>query len=308
VRRDVALDGAVESFLGAVQREFLLHPLHRAMRKAGMTGEATDLVIQAEGPLLVAPLGFVDCGGSPVFRGFASVTQSLSLALYAAAGRGRAGHGGVTRRALSAIWARPDERRLLPGLRDLYDGVQKACAGRGWEVWGLCDKPLADASNVAGCLSTGDGGVGMAVLGGHGIAGGLPGIKLSGGARWCGQGTRLSDVDLLVLASCSIGRLQQSGARDVTGLVAELAASGIRSVVAAKWPVLGDHRMARFLVTAVAHYLEALESPDAGGAFLRARALNAARRELLDEFGGTPKGGRHGMLHSAAAFDFYGRG
>lgn len=307
-RRDAVLDGAVETFLTAIQREFLLHPLHRAMQKAGIAGEATDLVIQPEGPLLVAPLGFVDCGGSPVFRRFASVTQSLSLALCAAAGRGRTGHGGVTRRALSAIWARPDERRLLPGLRDLYDGVQKECTSRGWEVWGLCDKPLADASNVAGCLSTNDGGVGVAVLGGHGIGGGMPGIKLSGGARWCGQGTRLSDVDLLVLASCSIGRLEQSGARDVTGLVAELAASGIRSVVAAKWPVLGDHRMARFLVTTVSNYLEAQESSHAGGSFLRARALNAARRELLDEFGGTPKGGGLGMLHSAAAFEFYGGG
>ena len=116
----------------------------------------------------------------------------------------------------------------------------------------------------------------------------------------------MEDGDMM-MAACAVGRLRQDagpvgwsrshGDPDVEGLVAQLAVRGVRTLMAAKWPV-ADTETSRFVAAAVEEYLDALPADGPPPPFARARAANRARRRCGDGF----------TEHVAAGFEVYGCG
>jgi hypothetical protein len=131
------------------------------------------------------------------------------------------------------------------------------------------------------------------------------GVELGPGRQlWDGQGRDLSGVELLLLVSCSLGRIASTGERDVEGFCVQLALQRARSVLACRWPV--QCQQATDVANEVlAHYLRLREDIgiQAGSSLtaarLRARALNLARTELL-------KDARDDYFNTIAAFELYG--
>lgn len=160
------------------------------------------------------------------------------------------------------------------------------------------DDPLAARSALSAMMNQADTPFDFAAFGGHG-ADTAGGVLFSGGV-WDGGGADLSSLDLLLLVACAVGRLAQDGQRDVEGLYAKLVAQGCRAVIAARWPI-ADTEAAVFATILADEYLT-LRKETAGQTvpFLRARALNRARRLAVSEQAVTE--------HLAAAFDLYGYG
>src|SRR5439155_13812476 len=107
------------------------------------------------------------------------------------------------------------------------------------------------------------------------------GVALGPGL-WNGQGRDLSQVELLLLVSCSMGRVRATGACDVEGFCVQLALQRARSVLACRWPV--QCQQAPDVANEVlAHYLRLREEAGVQGGEaltavqLRARALSLAR-------------------------------
>jgi CHAT domain-containing protein len=141
---------------------------------------------------------------------------------------------------------------------------------------------------------------GLAVIGGHGDR--YAGVKLADGL-WQGDGADLHHVGLLVLCACAVGRLQQIGDRDVEGLYTKLVVHKGRSVVAARWPI-ADTEAATFVAELAHQYMLAVDGERGRERFARSRALNEARKYLLDH--SDPR--YRVSWHLAAAFELYGLG
>ncbi|MGH3830616.1 MAG: hypothetical protein ACRDRS_09245 [Pseudonocardiaceae bacterium] len=142
---------------------------------------------------------------------------------------------------------------------------------------------------------------------GHGSAH-EAGIELAG-RRWDGTGCDWRAVNLLLMVSCSVGRLEQTEDQDIEGLCVRLALHRARSVVACRWPVIAPQAIA-FSNEVVAQYLELRRQASEGtttGTNLRARAVNAARHRFLGG-GDTRSDGEIVQLNTVAAFELYGLG
>lgn len=262
-------------------------------------------------------LGWVSFGGKPLYRQVASTSVTASLSLRELARRKLGQCSMVPHRMVSAHWMVPSQRSgpgPWQGLLQLDQNLRNLANSQSWEIHSLCDKPLATPRSVGMLLGNKDCPVGLAVIGGHGEISGEPGVNLAsndgrGYARWCGQAAGpLDDLDLLILVSCSIGRLAQSGYRDVEGFVTDLFAAGARSVIAARWPIAGDERLAKFVTRVVENYLQLLQATGGKPAeMIRARALNMARKQMLDEKGRATLP-EHTAFHAVTAFELYGLG
>ncbi len=189
----------------------------------------------------------------------------------------------------------------MQGLACLHAGLQEVGDRHGWEVWGLGDRPEASVANLQAALARRDQPFGVAVVGGHGNSK-QAGVSLADGF-WSGKHTNLRSLDWLLLVACAIGRLEQESQRDVEGFYAEFVAHGGRSVVAARWPI-ADVEAATFATEMVHQYLEGIQRTGGPAPFARARALNNARRRLLDH----PDPAFHISFQLASAFDIYGLG
>jgi CHAT domain-containing protein len=156
--------------------------------------------------------------------------------------------------------------------------------------------PAAKVSLLRAALMQHEPRFGVIVVGGHGDA--RQGVRLADGALFCGPGglVDLSGLDLLLLVACAVGRVEQTGDCDVEGLYAHLAAHGCRSVIAAGWKI-ADREAAIFGAEVVRQYLESPTGP-----FRRARALNKARKTLLNT------NNTRVSWHLASAFEIHGRG
>ncbi len=135
------------------------------------------------------------------------------------------------------------------------------------------------------------------------------GIKLAGKDVWRGEGCEWSGVDFLLLASCSVGRLEQAGDQDVEGLCVQLALRRARALLACRWPVIAPQAIA-FANEVVAQYLALRRQAEAGQTGkenLRARAVNLARHRFL---GGDNQRAQDSIvrLNTVAAFELYGLG
>lgn len=135
------------------------------------------------------------------------------------------------------------------------------------------------------------------------------GIKLAGKDVWRGEGCDWSRVDFLLLASCSVGRLEQDGDQDVEGLCVQLALRRARALLACRWPVIAPQAIA-FANEVVAQYLALRQQAEAGQTSkekLRARAVSLARHRFLR--GGDRRAQDSIVrLNTVAAFELYGLG
>lgn len=317
-----ALDRATARFREVVEGELGLHDSPFGALLAQHLNEQVDLLWQVEGPLLQAPLSLLRLpreGSSPIpiYRAVASTGIVLSMTLRKLA-QAQAGieKSPARRSLLASTWLPAAQWRYMRGLAHLQAALLALAERQNWTIWTAGDLPDATAPLLSWKLSATDGaGVDLAVCGGHGSEIGA-GILLSPGRRtglgghkegivWKGEGSQLEPLDLLFFVACSIGRLSASGALDTEGFYAELAARRARSVIAARWPI-ADAEAATFATEVVKHYIEALEQHGRAAPFLRARALNGARKRLLDD-PTLPETVRVGE-HLASAFEIYGRG
>ncbi len=171
----------------------------------------------------------------------------------------------------------------------------------GSQFFTLGDNPQASADCLRAALNHPEHRFGVVVVNAHGISS-TYGVALAGQTVWQGNGVDLSQTDLIILASCSVGRLNDKGVDDIEGLCAELAANRGRTVIAARWPI-ADTETATLVAEIVDQYLQIckeLGSDKPLPLFARARAFARARRKLLND--------NKISLHLASAFELYGLG
>ncbi len=311
-RRRQALNEAPQTYLEVVQRHFDLDPLRRVFTASQWRD--TDVLFQIPGPLLAAPLAWLDFGkdgdGKPqrMFEAVASTGSVVSLTLRRVAETEAEEAGLPVQRLLSAHWEQPEHRNPFGGFYALQQGMIDAGKSHGWEIWCLGDEPRATADNLRAAINDRKRRFGVVVVNAHGIQG-RAGVRLAGegkddASEWRGDGADLRDTDLVMLAACSVGRLQEQGGRDVEGMYAELAAHHGRTMIAARWPI-ADTETALLTAELIREYQQTVNAHRAAGdrrvpSFARARALNRARRRLLASGKITD--------HVAAAFEIYGLG
>jgi hypothetical protein len=298
-RRRSELDGVSDLWHDALARELDLSELWDRTADR-MDWSEVHLVCQVEGPLLDAPLAWLPFGGVPLFRRVASTSTVLSFVLRQTAALLAQQAAQVSRQLLSTLWLSDNDWAQMTGLARLHAGLQRVGRRFGWRVGGLSQHPAASIENLAALFQQRGRDYGVAVVGGHGCRA-SGGVMMADGA-WRGQGAALSGLDLLVLAACAMGRLDQGYGRDVEGLYVQLLARGCRTFVAARWPI-ADTEAATFLTELFRHYCENLECTRRRH-FARARALNQTRNALVDHPDPTVRVTRH----LASSFELYGRG
>jgi hypothetical protein len=286
---DRALDAVTDEYLGLVGAVWDLGPLVREIGPAG------DLAVEVDDILHAVPVAFLPVrdgeSSSRLFTRVRTVRSSLSLLL--ALNRAEMPTcGGVA----TVSWFDPTDPSR-EGARWLHHG-HRLLAARHELPW------RAAGDHPAGCPAAVDRliepGVDVLSVCGHGRLFGA-GVRLRAGEVWTGS-ERLDRVGWLILASCSVGRVQQSSlAPDVSGFVAALAAHGARGALACRWPV-HSLQAAGFANLAAGEYLGAPKDPSIApraAALARARAICTGRK--------APYRNRIG-LNTLAAFELYGDG
>lgn len=264
----------------------------------------TDLVIQVDDALHSIPVAHL-CpgGGEPLFRRVRSVRVSLSPLI----------------ERLQHEWEQKWEQEPPPGLASLSWFESEDTAGRNaarilhcghsnlakdhnllWDS--AAEVPPGQRGSLAQGLADRHGFLLVSVCGHGGWPGG---VKLQDPLPWTGDGCRLNQVELLLLVSCSIGRLAQTGELDLEGFVVNLIRHQARSVLAFRWPVHAAEA-ACFANEVARQYLELrCRSSPTPETCLRAQAVNAARKALLPA---QNNGGLHCGLNTVAAADLHGLG
>jgi hypothetical protein len=296
------LDAATEKHIAALREVISLKPLEEALPREELAN--LDVLFQVEGELLGMPLDWLEVHGRPLWHGAVRSTSTVvSLTLRKVLERKAMKAGMPEKRLLAMFWDETDDRVNGYGVYRLQE-LLFDCQKQPWEVYGLGDDPKATEDTLVAALSKHK--FGGVVANAHGSQR-QAGIRLADGTQWCGQGN-LEHTDLLILASCSVGRLSQYGVNDVEGMCAELAAHNGRCVIAARWPI-EQNQTADFTTEIVRRYQLAVEQLGAKQAFVpaftRARAFCDARRDLLTI---PPLGESNTALsqHVAAAFSIYG--
>jgi len=307
------IDAVTERFCAQVAAVWRLEPLVPAL------GRHLDLVLQLDAVLHAVPVAHLPLpDGRPLHAAVRSTRVSLCALLSVLQGRlDRDVEIGRDRLLVLSHFPDTDPGEDADPQDDGEDGDAETCAawlhhgqdqigarspGSPLRVLHAGRRPPATAALLE--ASVAEGYQVVSVCGDGGAAGG--GIELADGL-WSGDGGSWREVGLLVLVSCSVGRLQQVEDQDVEGLCVRLALRRARSVVACRWPVNALEAVA-FANEIVAQYWAlrgrarlGLIPPQA----LRARAVAEARRQLLHPPGGAP---RTVGLHTMAAFDLYGNG
>jgi len=263
-----------------------------------------DVLLMGDAMLMNLPLSQLPLDdGKPMCETAASVSHTVSLRLRELMSDRRAGRELPEKNvALSAHWLPEDQRESMLGLPTLHHSLENAL-GKGWTVRGLGwpEEDLSTSgSRVSAVLSDPEQHFRLAIVGGHGN-GQHAGVCLEGDRLWRGGGADLTRLDLLILASCSVGQLNKTGA-DATGLYTSLAANGASAVIAARWPVLNVHAANFATDLAEAYIKELAANPEAANdRYTAARTFNQVRNELL-------RSDRPGDKATAVAFAFYGVG
>jgi hypothetical protein len=263
----------------------------------------TDVLFQLEDVLRSVPVAHLPCDGTPLYTRVRSTRVSLSLLLT------------ILQTRVEAEFA-TDAPRLL-ALSHFGDDGDRAAAGS-YATWLHHGQRWLARESDATCLNAAERPRGAAgalrvalerhrefqvvTVCGHGSAEDA-GMVLADGL-WRGDGCDWRSVNLLILASCSVGRLEQVADRDVEGLCVRLALHRARSVLACRWPVIAPQAIA-FANEVVACYLR-LREEDPGGPGLRARAVNEARHRFLRGDVSVP--GAIVRLNTVAAFELFGLG
>ena len=291
------LQNATCDYLREVGEIWPLHDL------ADFLGSGSDVLFQVEDALHAVPLAHLDVGGEPLYRRVRSVRSSLSFLLSL-----------FQREAeddFSARSAGEDELLCIshfdqgdpagPCAVWLHHGQQNLAREHGLLCRSAAESPIGCAGAIRSALA-GATAFRTVTVCGHGSHD-LPGVALADGL-WQGGGADLSRAGWLILVSCSVGRLAQTGDRDVEGLCVQLALHRALSVLACRWPVAAGEAVA-FANEAVHQYLTLRAEPGSDRENLRSRAVNLTRKAVLD--GSGAESGLVG-LNTAAAFELYGLG
>jgi hypothetical protein len=328
------LDSRTNEFLKAVSKALQLDALADALT------EHDDLVVQVDDILHAVPLAFVTVDRRYLFERVRSVRVSLSLSVddelshldsrqanpdWFARSSDQPDPTELAARVIGLSWFDPDANELPARLcarrfhQDLA-AVTVTCGGLEYRAAG--ENPSGSHSALAADLAVG-GPVRILAMLGHGDQQ-LAGVKLADGF-WTGAellrappnesltGCDLSEVEFLIQVSCTVGRVLQTGTRDVEGFCANLVVGRVRSAVAGLWDLFADDAIT-FAISLAQHYLQTriqLDEDRVRWGFAsfdiqrpRARSLAAARRAWLSaNRERVPR-----FLNTVAAFELYGRG
>jgi CHAT domain-containing protein len=266
------------------------------------------LLFSVEGPLHSVPLSWLSYHGRPIFEEADATNVAISLTLHR---HQRLRETSKMNRSsvFCGLWEQPGQRKSF-GFPILWRGVQrwseKNGSGRHKKVcYGCCDDPLLTPENLISATHSKK--CDILILAGHG-ADGKFGIEFSGGEHhspaslWRGEGD-FSNCSLIILLSCSVGRLRHSSITDVQGLYTRILANGGGNVVAAKWDV-DDCYGASFLLEFLDEYaLINRRNETLGVAFNNAR--KKAWKRYLSQL--SSKEVEEAKCHHAiAAFDYFG--
>ncbi|EDL59245.1 CHAT domain-containing protein [Gimesia maris] len=266
------------------------------------------MLFSVEGPLHSVPLSWLSYRGRPIFEEADATNVAISLTLHRHQ-RMRETSKMNRPSVFCGLWEQPGQRKSF-GFPILWRGVQrwseKNGNGRHEQVcYGCCDDPLLTPKNLISATHSKK--CDIFILAGHGVDGKF-GIEFSGGqshspaSLWRGEGD-FSNCSLIVLLSCSVGRLRHSSITDVQGLYTRILANGGGNVVAAKWDV-DDCYGASFLLEFLDEYaLINRRNETLGVAFNNAR--KKAWKRYLSQLSSkeVEKAKCH---HAIAAFDYFG--
>lgn len=260
--------------------------------------DRTRLVIQATDGLQAVPWSHVLLAGNPLFQHVLAIRHSLSLLVDTLQSEVKSSQEtGAQDNVFVASWFDPTKTESWFDARELHRRLKDL----GLRYYGVAEAPQASASTVISGLQQRD--YVAAVILAHGSRGGLilaPEGDNRDSRQWNGEGGNLGGVELFVIASCSLGRLEENANRDWDGFCAKQVASGARSQLACLWPVKPAESV-DFACNVVENYirLRTANSRD-DGAWLRAEALNAAYRRCC---GSSAIG-----MDTVAAFQLWGLG
>src|SRR5207247_2655141 len=113
------LDAATELFRQTVQEEFDLGSLWQRLGSSEQSGDR-DLIFQVQGPLLAAPLAWLDFGGKPLFKQVASTSTIVSLTQRHLAEQAADAAGPPAKRILAAQYLTGSDWQRMRGLAHLH--------------------------------------------------------------------------------------------------------------------------------------------------------------------------------------------
>jgi tetratricopeptide (TPR) repeat protein len=307
--RAVESDKITTRYLDEVAKVWRLEPLAVALTGAvvgGTNTEGLDLVMQVDDVLQAVPIPHLKAGGRPLFERLRSCRVSLSPLLDFVEERleeNAQQRCPNSRQMLGVSWFELGDPAAGGGV--LLHELHQATANQESECEYLAaaEDPVGSGGTLLRGLTLG-GYLTVTILG-HGDRA-QAGVYLADGL-WNGQGCQLDGLEFLIIPSCSVGRVRQTGNRDVEGFCVTLTLQQARAALACRWkvnaaeaPVFADEVIRQYL------RLRRESSPEVAGACLRARAVNRARRALV---GNNERTGNGSVgLSTAAAFELYGRG
>lgn len=289
------IDDVTRDYLREVAGIWDLSPL------VGRLDRDADLLFQLEDVLQSVPVAHLPCGGTPLYTRVRSTRVSLSLLLTILQARVEAEFATDAPRLLALSHFGDDGDRAAAGSYAtwLHHGQRWLARDNDATCLNAAERPRGAAGALQAALAR-NGEFQVVTVCGHGSAGDA-GVVLADGL-WRGDGCDWRSVNLLILASCSVGRLEQVADRDVEGLCVRLALHRARSVLACRWPVIAPQAIA-FANEVVACYLR-LRKENPGDPGLRARAVNEARHRFLHGDVSVP--GEIVRLNTVAAFELFG--
>jgi len=297
-RRRQQLDDATSSFCDEISREFSF-PEVFSETQGIIDWAQQDLIFQFQWMLWSCPVSSVLFGGKPLFQQVCSITNVISLSwMDQSVGHANASIKNDTKTILSAQWlSESDWRRPMRGLALLHESVLRSAEKFDWQVTGLADTPKASRDNLLACQNQEDP-CSIIVVGGHGSSRSF-GVQLADGP-WIGDGMKFTPGQVLILAACGVGRLEQEDFSGIAGLYAHLAAGGCDTVVSAKWPI-ADTEASQVAAEFIHTVMENHAAGEFEKLFSKSRALNATKKKLFTL--------EHGpSLNLLSAFELYGVG
>ena len=268
-----------------------------------------DVVLQVDDAIHALPLAHILVADRPLYQYVRSVRTSISMLLtmlQQEAERNFLAEETNPPQLLAVSWF--DEcDRARDAAKWLHHGHFLLANEYGMACYAAADNPPGTLGGISAALANGKTFRVMTVCG-HGNRHKM-GVKLRNELLWDGGGCNLSNVEWLLMVSCSIGRLVQSGDRDVEGFCIKLALHRALSVLACRWTI-NSLEACTFTNEVVHRYLRLHKQLDEQYGTerdcLRARALNDARKYFLGD--GSKAAHLQVGLNTIGAFELYGIG
>ncbi len=288
------LDHAAGKLITAIETDFPLTSLHRALRTTRLHAHRQHLLVQLQGPLASLPIELSAFGAETLCEAVASITHVPSLAAWSYLPQKKRHR--TENRLFSGVALDHDSNESMASMIQMQASLAALCRKHQWNGSFAGDTPACSPEAVSRILGDPTSDFPLAILCAHGASGHQSGVQLKGGKLAAGAG-QLASVETLFLVACSVGRLG-TGVRDTYGFTADMLVSGVSSVIAASWPIVASDALASLVCDFAQRYLES-----ALDLFSASTRVNEIRREAL--FNRTPEPGH---LHTVAAFQCFGRG